>query len=415
MMKHFLRLLYMAPLLFFSNLLLAQEETIQVHGDYICNHAEAYIPDLPQYSPIKRLRLVVHVFGKDDGSGNLQNTPEQVAFIGSILNHVNWFYTEPELQKPASPKYWQIPDSRIRFVADTILFHQNTDAWDFKKYVGRYNEDTKDTVYSNPYGQGRAEALYQQYVTSNMQISVKQKDSALHIFFVEAPGFEDKGMAENINSKRWVYSIGAYHHYKKGKNHWSPAMLLAHEIAHALGLFHPYDFQQCDDLPVTQKGTTNNIVDSYPNEGSAITPCQMGVLHKNLSIEKGRVADIVIRDWCRYIPDSVIRIPAGDTVYFTSQKHFAADVYTESGAVLVVKCTLAMPAGAAIYVAEKSTLIIDGGTITNICGQKWNGVKLEKLGRFLGVIKRKSKGVLVVKNGGKIENAVENVSVEKFE
>jgi hypothetical protein len=110
----------------------------------------------------------------------------------------------------------------------------------------------------------------------------------------------------------------------------------------------------------------------------------------------------------------VIRIPAGDTVFFKSAKYFPADVYIESGAVLVLNCTMALPAGASVYVEEKGTLIIDAGTITNTCGQKWKGIKLEKRGKFLGLFKRKSKGILVIKNGGKIENAEQDVSETKF-
>jgi len=50
------------------------------------------------------------------------------------------------------------------------------------------------------------------------------------------------------------------------------------------------------------------------------------------------------------------------------------DIIIEPGAVLTITCTVAMPDNARIIVERGAKLIVDGGTITNVCGEMWEGI-----------------------------------------
>src|SRR5689334_13055508 len=111
-MKIFLLFTYMLVLQ--NALVLAQKRPLPdggnmvISNNYVCNNTENYIPRQPQFLPIKKIRLVLHIFAKADGSGNLQNTPEHKEFIGRIMNHLNWFYRETEPLNPATKAYTHI-------------------------------------------------------------------------------------------------------------------------------------------------------------------------------------------------------------------------------------------------------------------------------------------------------------------
>jgi len=55
-----------------------------------------------------------------------------------------------------------------------------------------------------------------------------------------------------------------------------------------------------------------------------------------------------------------------------------------------------MPPNSDIYIKKGGTLIVDGGTITNICGQKWGGIKMEEKKH------KKIRHVFQIINGGKV-------------
>jgi hypothetical protein len=394
-----------------------------VHGQTFlkvdpCDLPGNYIPDTLGYTPLKRVRLVLHIFAKADSSGNFRNLPEDRDFIQRILNHMDWYYRETEPLRNPAPAYYHISDTRIRPVVDTIIWHYDDDAWNFKKYVTYYEAKTKDsTGYSLSAVSSRCEQLYQKFVRDDKTLSSKIRDSALNIFFLEVAMHQDKGMAENLGSKRWAYFTGAYYHFlDKEKAWWCPGLLMAHEIAHTLGLSHPFDFSSCEDLPLGPKGSTNDLMDAYPNQGRALTPCQMGQMHSNLMghMFGGNIGDALIRDWCTYHPNETMTIRPGDTVVFKSPHYLWGDLVIESGATLIVKCELSMPPGSEIRVKKGGALIVDGGKIFQQCGGKWKGIKLEARERFLGIFKRRSQAVLEITNGGAVNDADKTVADAKF-
>lgn len=400
--------------------------TAPVRQSYVVDHkadpgpddVESYIPYNAAYFPMRRVRIALHIFSKDDGSGNLPDNAAAREYINRVINHCNWSYADIEKPRPASQDsaYVLIRDSRIRFILDTVYYHYDTDAWDFAKYTNQANTRTKDTFFNEGAAFSRCEDLYRKYVTEAPGLSGRRKDSTLHVFFLENDKFKGKGMADRLYTNRWVYLSGTYYNYShdpKNPNHWSSGELLAHELGHALGLHHPFDFAGIADLPSTYRGQSNNVMDYWPSQGRALTPLQLGMLHLGLSGREGKVMKVVIPDWRTYRPDSVVFIPAGDTVHWTGDKFFCCDIVIEPGAVLILKSNLTLPAGAQVRVRKNGTLIVDGGLITTDGDQPWAGVRLVKPKRFL-FFGGRSLSSLEFRNGGRLEKAAEPVKEVAF-
>lgn len=407
-------LLFTPALLFLLSL---RAQPIEVKMDP-CELASNHVPDTLGYTPLKRVRLVLHIFAKADSSGNFRDTPEDREFIQQVVNHANWPYTDPEPMKNPAPEYYFMQQPRILLVMDTLLFHYDDDAWNFRKYVTYFEKKTGDsTGYSFFAVRSRCNELHKKYVQENELLSPRHRDSALHVFFLECGPHRGKGMAEGLGSKKWAYLAGAWQLYLEDKIHWVPGMVMGHEIGHSLGLSHPYDYSGCDDLPMSERGATNNFMDTYPNAGRGVTPCQLGQMHKNLLEPMMAGSDIhhtLIKDWCRYHPDATMTIRAGDTVYWDSPHYLWGDLVVESGATLVVRCELSMPPGARIRVRENGALILDRGIITQNCVGTWAGVELQSREKLFGIFRRKSLALFEIRNGGRVERTENEVKQAEF-
>lgn len=136
-----------------------------------CNNFMQYAPIVPQYMPIKTVRLVMHVFQKDDGTRNFQDTPADRAILQSAITSINGFFSNVEsLSNPVSNCPSEtILDTRIRFQLSDIFFYQDSDAW----IAG----NVLNTEYHGC-------DVYDYYVANNSNLSAELKENAIHILLV---------------------------------------------------------------------------------------------------------------------------------------------------------------------------------------------------------------------------------------
>ncbi len=81
----------------------------------------------------------------------------------------------------------------------------------------------------------------------------------------------------------------------------------------------------------------------------------------------------------------------------------SSDLIVEGKSALTIKSTVSFAEGCKFIIKTGGKLILDGGTLTNACGDIWQGI--EVWGNPNAPQNPFSQGVLVIQNGGKIENA----------
>jgi hypothetical protein len=278
------------------------------------------------------------------------------------------FRENTPMRLPTSSPF--IPDARVRPVCDTVLFVYDDENWDL--YA-----DNDAGLRAR-----RAQNLYERFVLQNPNAP----RNALHFFVGEGKNgaFKATGIACGIGCGTWAAACTWYQHYLHGGNHWLPATTLAHEFGHCMGLLHTVargaalnDY--CDDTPTYPQnpgcwngdGCSNNLMD-YNADQNALTACQLGRMHLHLQGRKGDFYKVVVPDWCE---NTAERIVIDQNVEWNGEKKLHGGVEIVAGGTLTVRCTLHLPQGAEIVVRPGGRLVVDGGIVTNVCGQTWKGIR----------------------------------------
>jgi len=104
-------------------------------------------------------------------------------------------------------------------------------------------------------------------------------------------------------------------------------------------------------------------------------------------------------------------IKDNETLVWSKQKALQTGIRIEDGGELIIQDLVNMPANSKIIVEPGGKLTIDGGTLTNGCGEAWQGI--EVWGQSQYSQNPSYQGLVEITNGGTIENAIIGILANK--
>lgn len=381
--------------------------------DNYYSRKENYIPRYGNKNHfIKTIHVSIHIWQKEDGSGNIDNTPENIARLKLVTKWMNdrYFSSNRERLNPLPYKTEFIEEPMFNLVLDSIYFYQDTTA------------DSSFYYCKNDY---QHNVRLDKYLKENYP--ERTQTLPLHLVrghYTGAWGYSHKGSILTLSHANGVDMNAT------DKADWALAQHWSHEIGHGLDLWHTYDArgawrQNCKEdyvdflwdvydttavKPCINRGAACDVclipVGSENNnlmggkEATFKSALQIGIMHRSTVLENQYNKGFAMRDYVTGYNSSAYSV-SKDEVWDFSMKMYQ-DLIINTGVTLIVKSEIQFVPQAKVVIRKGGKLIIDGGTLTNekFYNTTWGGVEIR------GERKKdwRKRGVLEFINDGKIEN-----------
>lgn len=382
----------------------------------------AYYPNRKE--PAKTVVINVVFFGEDDGTG-FPYTPTTYSadsgWIDYCLNDIIKHPAQPGCG-PIHPIYFS--DAGLTFKIHKVYYYKNSAILHANDVPGSYTQNA--AIAMNHHLNNNPDAINQLNCIVTQNCGYPGAMGFAHVMTPTGSTFSVPYIATGSNYTQQYYNTnwpGAYLYFR---DH------LPHEIGHHLDLRHiygnvfpehslyssaPLDFLD-DVFPTAPPQNAfigcNNLMragNSGAADGNALSPLQIGRMHRTLSTTIGLWQDSQTRHYAygySEIPYILVENKTWDFTYKSYQ-----DIIIPSGKTLKISCQLEMVPNSKIIVQPGGQLIVDGGLITAAkCGGKdyegyWQGIIVE--GTYDQPQVEAHQGKVVLLNGAIVEFAREAI------
>ena len=321
------------------------------------------------------IRTYFHFF--DDLKGSL-NYSEQEAytFINQLLTASNDRFQKNDKMNLPLGNDTPVLDSKIR------IRHS--------QYNGRpgmffHRSDSPEYFIKN----GKAKNLYSRQVLSEFGVG---GDSIVNVFVlpfdpVQLSNGEQKLEKTAIALGNCIKLPGPKQLNEPG---WNYSAIFNHEMGHILGLRHTWKYNDdCADTPLHSNcwnydgpppcdtEYSNNLMD-YNTHQSAITPCQINLMHSAIGRSGSKANRVAIDDWCNR--DNLHEIVIKDRERWDSPMMLRGNLIIEGSGMLSISSMVHLPRDAVVKIKKGGTLILDGATFYNACNESWGGLHVHPKG-----------------------------------
>ncbi len=374
---------------------------IPQEGFIPCYDVSSYVPDTsrPYLIRPRIIKLVYHIMNSSDSSQNFSEESGP-GFLWLMEQDAIRYLKENEKMNlpennqtpvyPANISYLRVDGEKYN---NGFYFHYDDELYYFINKGLHRNNHRQDVI--RKYNVG-GDSILNVFVMPHHPDSISSATYAAHASGIALGNhIKVSGIFEN-KGQPWMY-----------------ASLLNHEVGHVLGLRHSWISNDgCADTPVHANcfentgippcdGIISNNFMDYNNSQKAMTPCQLGIMHRTMSDRSARQRAFLVKNWCDHDTSFVIRITGEED--WRGSLDLIHSIVIEEGAILTVHCRVAMAEGSKISVLPGGTLILKGAHIHNDCGQSWEGIELMSKG--------KKAGVVLFDEKSKIENVRSNIAV----
>ncbi len=345
-----------------------------------CAEIEEYIPyeEDPTFSEIRFIRVNFHIMNDETRTRNFKEGEAEDYFKGMLKNANKRLAQNHPMNLPEGnstpalhPKYQYVLTPNTNDPRDDgFYFHYDNELFYFINKGKNRNNYNKDVI--------KKYAVNDDHIL-NVFVMPHHPDS------IASKTYKVHGTGIALGSSIKIAGI-----FEDGGPYWNFATLFNHEVGHVMGLAHAWTRSDgCDDTPShpncfssTGKApcdglTSNNMMD-YNNSQMAISPCQLGKIHKNIARPNSLQRKLVIPTWCDYNPENPIRIEK-DTEW-RGQKDLNGDLIINPGSTLKLYCRLSMAKESRIIIRPGATLVLDNAHLHNSCGDVWNGIEVQSQG-----------------------------------